>query len=557
MSVRPAGVRDTAGWRWSRLRVSCVILAVGLSLVLLAFAVLRDRREQLARAQVLAAGHINALGNHVASLADGLELALDKVEQKIQGRPAAEIRADADLYRLLSALQAKFSLSESVFAVDADGRTLASSRAFPVPPYDVRDREYFTAAKAGHEGLYVSQPYRAQMARDVSFVLSRPMVRDGRFAGVLAVTISPAALQAFYGGVIGPSGAGAVLARADGVVLMRTLTGPKWPDRLPELSDLMKSAGEREAGLLVGTSLVAGERVLYAFRALRDRKLIVVLAIREADMLAPWYRRSLLYGGGVAATALGLLVWALPWRAPAVPTTASRPLCSAPGPMSGDAHEEGGGRRLSSSAQRVLKALADAVRGRLAARDPTGADHAAALVQALLRFAADEAPQPTQIRIFDVLFALPPLLASAGGPTVRLPDGEDARTVQVFADPAQLSLALVDCALSLAATDPPARIQDLRAQVRTVAVGEVDGLVAGSYVCVSLTAAGPQAANGAPAFPTGAAREASSVCGLAANYAPGLWGVAVTISGSEGRPPAVQFWLPEAVAAHEAKPALV
>ncbi|OYX83125.1 MAG: hypothetical protein B7Y75_05660, partial [Azorhizobium sp. 35-67-5] len=354
-----------------------MILGICIAIALMAAAALHDRSAQLAHSRAVTAGQIAALGSHAVSLMDGLELALDKVEKQIQGRDLGEVRADPTVFKLLSGLQARFPLTESVFAVDANGRTLVSSRAFPVPPYDVRDREYLIAAKAGYEGLYVSQPYRAQMARDVSFVLSRPMVRDGEFAGVVAATLSPAALQVLYGKMLGASGAGAVLARADGVVLMRSAGGPKWPDRLPELSDLMKSAATQDSGMLTGTSLVEGERVLYAFRALRDRKLIVALALRESDMLAPWYTRTLIYGGGIAAAALGLLAWTIPWRPWSAAPRASWFAPRAFRQPSPDAREAVGGRSLAPSAVRVLSALAAQVRGRLAADDPASADRMA------------------------------------------------------------------------------------------------------------------------------------------------------------------------------------
>lgn len=552
MSVRPIGRRGAREQATSSWRIGGVILALGIAIALVAGAALHDRSAQLAHARAVAAGQVTALGSHAVSLVDGLELALDKVEQQIQGRDLDEVRADPAVFKLLSGLQSRFSVTESVFAVDATGRTLVSSRAFPVPPYDVRDREYLIAAKAGHEGLYVSQPYRAQMARDVSFVLSRPMLRDGKFAGVVAVTLSPAALQVVYGKVLAASGAGAVLARADGVVLMRSAGGPKWPDRLPELSDLMKSAATQDSGMLTGTSLVEGERVLYAFRALRDRKLILAVALRESDMLAPWYTRTLIYGGGIAAAALGLLAWTIPWRSG---SAAPRPSWFAPRACWQPSPDALGARSLAPSAVRVLNALAGQVRGRLAADNPAGADQVAALAQALLGFAAGRTPQPRLVDIAGIVSALPGLLAVAGGPSLRIPDSPDDASALVFADPDQLTLALADCALSLAAADPSAQIQDVQAEVLTIGPGEVDGLTAGNYVCVALIAAGaPVPGPASQPLPVGAVRKGGVLFGLVADYAPDLWAVAVSVGPAEGRRAMVQLWLPEGDAGPEAKP---
>lgn len=518
-------------------------------MALVAGAAWHDRRTELARTATISAGQVASLGGHMEALVDGLDLALDKVERQIQGRPLSDVRADALVYKVLADLQAEFPQAESVFAVDAQGRTLVSSRAFQIPPYDVRDREYFAAAKAGHEGLYVSQPYRAQMARDISFVLSRPMMRDGRFGGVVAVTVSPAALQAFYGSVLAGSGAGAVLARTDGVVLARSPSGQKWPDRLPELSDLMKAVGRQESGVFPGTSLVEGERATYAFHTVPSRKLLVIVAIKDSDALTPWYRRTLLFSGGTVLAFCGLLAWAFPrrsrlpagrrfWLPPIVPWRSNR-----------DRRFDAGGKSLSASAARVLEALAGEVRGRLAAQDPSGADRAAGLTEALLRFGAGGAPQPQLIDIAAVLSILPRLLATAGRPTFQFPDSPAGEPVLVFVDRDQLLLALLDCALSLAAADPMAHVLDVQAEVLSMSASEVDGLAAGTYVCVTLAAAGTPGGDRAPVpFPVGTAPEGGALFGLAADYVPDLRGVAVTLAPRGGRGPAAQLWLPESFA---------
>ncbi|WP_341990956.1 cache domain-containing protein [Azorhizobium sp. AG788] len=555
MSDRPRASYSADAPPPSRWRIGVVIVAACAGLALVGTAVWQDRRGELARAHGLAASQVAALGGHAIALVDGLELALDKVEAEIHGRPLPEVRADAVLYKQLTALQAKFPQIESIFAVDAQGRALVSSRAFPVPPYDERDRDYYAAAKAGHSGLYVSQPYRAQAARDVSFVLSRPMMENGRFAGLVAVSVAPPALQAFYGTVLGNAGGGAVLARADGVVLLRSLSGPKWPDRLPERSDLMTAAGQQETGVFSGTSLVEGERVLYAFQALGERELLVALAVTERDALAPWYRRTLLFGGGTLLAFCGLLAWAFPRRGrpPAGPRSWLPPLV--PWRSSRDRRADAGGKSLSPSAVRVLDALAGEVGGRLGAQDPAAAAPAAALIQALLRFAAGSAPQPQLIDIAGSLAGLPDLLASAGRPTFQFPEIRADEPVLVFVDPAQLALALLDCALSLAAADPMAHVLDVQAEVLSMSASEVDGLAAGTYVCVTLAAAGTPAADRAPpAFPSGTAKEGAALFGLAAAYAPDLRGVAVAIAPAGGRGPVAQLWLPESFAEPAAVP---
>ena len=81
---------------------------------------------------------------------------------------------------------------ESIFVVDQSGHIVASSRAFPMVRYDVSMRDYFVVANEGSTAVYVSAPFRGKMSGTVAFTVSKPLIRNGKFDGVVAVTLFPA-----------------------------------------------------------------------------------------------------------------------------------------------------------------------------------------------------------------------------------------------------------------------------------------------------------------------------------------------------------------------------
>ena len=60
-----------------------------------------------------------------------------------------------EVHEFLAKIDHELPLVQSVFLVDPEGYNSASSRAFPMTPYDLRDREYYIEAKKGDDRLYV------------------------------------------------------------------------------------------------------------------------------------------------------------------------------------------------------------------------------------------------------------------------------------------------------------------------------------------------------------------------------------------------------------------
>jgi hypothetical protein len=80
------------------------------------------------------------------------------------------------LHQLLVHLQQTLPQIESIFLVNPDGYVAASSRAFPMRAYDVRQSEYFLDAQSGNHNVLVSAPFRGQMQNTVALNQSRSLL---------------------------------------------------------------------------------------------------------------------------------------------------------------------------------------------------------------------------------------------------------------------------------------------------------------------------------------------------------------------------------------------
>ncbi len=78
---------------------------------------------------------------------------------------------------------------------DADGNITYASEGLPAA-VNVRDREYFRLHRqGGADRLHISKPVLGRVVDTWIILLSRPIYRQGRFAGVVAASMSPVYLS--------------------------------------------------------------------------------------------------------------------------------------------------------------------------------------------------------------------------------------------------------------------------------------------------------------------------------------------------------------------------
>ena len=269
-----------------------------------------DRDATIARARDNMEATTHALAAHAQAVMQSASLALTLQLDRVQGLDWTQIGGSQQVHDFLSWLVQQMPQLDSAFYVDRNGYNSASSRAYPMRPYDDRERDYFQQARAGATGLILSGLFSGQMAGDTSFVVGRARIVDDHFDGMAALTLSPDWFRSFYQRVLlWHEGASTALLRGDGLVLVHYPATFFSVPRLPVDSPLMQVLKHGETSGILTTPLKQGGRLsLVSFRAVPDTDLVTVYALREATILAPWYQHVLLFAVFALLSSAALLL---------------------------------------------------------------------------------------------------------------------------------------------------------------------------------------------------------------------------------------------------------
>jgi len=273
--------RAETGWR---LRV----VAVAVPVTLLIVATWYDHMVVATRADEIAHAISSTLAEHASKVMDTGDLVLARVLDRVRGMDWATIGTSSEAHEFLDRLVEELPQVESVFLVDPEGRASASSRGFPTPRYDASAREYFTAAKSGWTGLFVSAPFRSRSTGAIGFTLSRARLRDGAFDGIAGVTFSVSYFDSVWQDVLRRDGSSAFLIRDDGTVL---LGYPPPADATPQHADGLLVDQIRRGGdgrPFEGRSALDGRSKIVAVSRVQGEPLFAAYEADTWTALAGW-----------------------------------------------------------------------------------------------------------------------------------------------------------------------------------------------------------------------------------------------------------------------------
>jgi PAS domain S-box-containing protein len=199
-----------------------------------------------------------------------------------------------------------------LFRVDADGY-LAYSSLGPAPRNYLGDRDYFKQlAENPAVPLVVTPPVLGRLTKKWAVQVARAVVVDGKFAGVVAMSISPdrwtEGLSKFEAG---PTDV-LTLFSADGVYLLRTRdTQQSYGQRVAANRPFL-SADAELSGTYVEPGVRDGVVRIYAWQRLGSGQ-VLTSGIGLEAALAPTreLRRQTLLGSGAATVALVLALFAI------------------------------------------------------------------------------------------------------------------------------------------------------------------------------------------------------------------------------------------------------
>ena len=253
------------------------------------------------------------------------QLAMDSIAERIEAmriRSEAELRTKAATEAMHQVLRDKIAGVPHVDVatiVAANGDVINFTRAYPAPPINLTDRDYFQARRDQPGlGLFVSTPVRNKGNGKWVYYLSRRLDDPGgQFLGLVIVGISVDQFTDFYGSVGKNLGEGAAISlyRRDFTVLTR------WPRQ----DDTIGRQNLTGASHLIVEEMKKTDDVVYttiprfseagrptarlvAVRFVPRFPMMVILTVTEDLFLASWRQAVIVIAGVATGSSVALLI---------------------------------------------------------------------------------------------------------------------------------------------------------------------------------------------------------------------------------------------------------
>ncbi|WP_135465625.1 hybrid sensor histidine kinase/response regulator [Crenalkalicoccus roseus] len=253
-------------------------------------------------------GRLSAVAReHALKVVETNALVLDRVEDRVRGLGREEIAAQGEaIHRHMRALEEPHDQITALHLVDAEGRLLVISLAWPTPEANLAGRDYFQRTAAGERGLVFGAPALGRVSGRVAFVMARRReAEDGRFEGLVLGSILPSYLQRQWHTMDPEGRARFTLLRTDGQALATHPRGDS--DLIPPPDPAAVPRGVREAGEAAHVERL-GERGewITAFRRVGDYPLVVGVSLSRDRIRAEWLA-NLAFTGLLCLLASGAL----------------------------------------------------------------------------------------------------------------------------------------------------------------------------------------------------------------------------------------------------------
>jgi two-component system, NtrC family, sensor kinase len=283
--VVPIGILTLAGWRMWQIE----------------FAEAEQRIEST----------LTVLDDHVSTVFDAGRLALEWARDRTAGLGWPEVEQSQSLHDLLAFIGANYEEISAIYMVDAEGRLRLSDHEFPLSrPVMLADRDYFQALSTGKRSLVVSEPSRNRRSGVLAFSIVLPILRDGRFGGVIGAGINIERFEKRLKIFAGAPNNAVMVMRQDGVVLAtyppaplgtHLAGGPPFPAQMWRDGDAVRTI----------VSPADGIKRLVGFRALAAYPVVVGYGLDYAAVARPWFASFTLCAMMALAAGLILSVSAL------------------------------------------------------------------------------------------------------------------------------------------------------------------------------------------------------------------------------------------------------
>ena len=294
---------------WSDLRTASVggvvalILVTAVALWVFTLGQIATDRSTALQAEItknanLALSHAEHAGRSIEVL-DQILLAV-RTDYLRHGRPL-------DLNALLDALQVDRAQISGVVLIDENGQTMASTSE---NRSNFSDRDYFQHHQSeATDRLLIGRPVMGRLSKQWVISLTRRIDKpDGRFAGVIGMSLSPRFFAKEYEKTTQGSYGSMALIGLDGITRARRNANTVSFGDDARASQLFKELPRSPAGHYLDVAASDGVRRLVAYRRLDDYPMVTIVASSYEDVLATTAGRERLYRGTATVASVAMLL---------------------------------------------------------------------------------------------------------------------------------------------------------------------------------------------------------------------------------------------------------
>ena len=114
-----------------------------------------DRGRVVRDAEQDAQQTVDIFRQHALNVFETHELIAARISEHLRGMTWDEIAGAEALHRYLKKIQEDYPQVQGIWLADPAGVVRNSSRAFPTPPADISDRDYFIALQRADQGTFI------------------------------------------------------------------------------------------------------------------------------------------------------------------------------------------------------------------------------------------------------------------------------------------------------------------------------------------------------------------------------------------------------------------
>lgn len=272
----------------------------------MALAIVQLRQDALDDAYRDIANLASVLGEQTGRSVQAIDLVLRDLQDTV-----SEMKLDTTdsfdrvvggetIYRELREKRDRLPQADTFAFIDSRGRLANSSSDKPNIGLDLSDRDFFQHFRTRDErSLFVSAPVQSRATGAWTIYLARRIDSSrGDFLGVVIGGVAIRYLEEVYKSIDLPRHESFVLARRDGVILLRhpdtsQRAGQFFPPQSPWHALVAKGGG-----FYTSPGYFDGVERMVAVRPLRDFPLVVNAAVSKDEALATWQRQAITMGIG-------------------------------------------------------------------------------------------------------------------------------------------------------------------------------------------------------------------------------------------------------------------